>query len=99
MEEKKIKPDYYSHGCSLECIDAMVLAYGAQTAYCFCLGSMFKYLWRYEQKNGIEDVLKAQTYLEMIRKLDEVYIICVDDDVLDAFDKEIEYLLKKEETK
>lgn len=99
MEEKKIKPDYYKNECSLECIDAMVLSYGAQAAYHFCLGSMFKYLWRFKQKNGIEDVFKAQEYLEMIRKLDEVYIIFLDDDVLDAYDKEIEYLLKKEESK
>lgn len=29
----------------------------------FCMGNAFKYIWRYADKNGVEDLKKAQWYL------------------------------------
>lgn len=29
----------------------------------FCIGNVWKYIWRYQQKNGLEDLQKAQWYL------------------------------------
>jgi len=40
----------------IECIDV------AEKAN-FCIGNVWKYTWRYQQKNGLEDLRKAQWYL------------------------------------
>lgn len=32
----------------------------------FCKGNIFKYVTRYQQKNGVEDLEKAQTYLNRL---------------------------------
>lgn len=34
----------------------------------FCMGNAFKYVWRHREKNGVEDLKKAQWYLQ--RQLD-----------------------------
>ena len=67
--EKKDKeevnhPKRYKGECSLECIEVMRLAYGLYSVKNFCLCNAFKYLWRYESKNGKEDVQKAKWYLD-----------------------------------
>lgn len=48
---------YRSHPSGIECID-VVEPMG------FCLGNVVKYVWRADQKNGIEDLRKALWYLE-----------------------------------
>ena len=54
-------PAHYRNG-DIECIDAIRAALG--DAYPdYCRGNVMKYLWRYKNKNGIEDLLKAQWYL------------------------------------
>ena len=65
-------PNHYTE-CSLECIDVMVIAFGVQQTYDFCKMNAFKYLWRYKNKNGNEDIAKAQNYLGMARNLKEQY--------------------------
>lgn len=32
----------------------------------FCIGNVIKYIWRYKNKNGVEDLRKARTYLTYI---------------------------------
>lgn len=32
----------------------------------FCIGNVIKYIWRYKEKNGVEDLRKAQNYLHYI---------------------------------
>jgi hypothetical protein len=63
-----INPNHYRQG-EIECIDAIKAAltykHGIEAA---CVGNIIKYLWRYESKNGIEDVKKAQWYLERLIK-------------------------------
>lgn len=67
-----INPTHYTRG-SVECIDAIEAATvdkrGIEAA---CTANIIKYLWRYEAKNGIEDVKKARWYLErLIAHLDK----------------------------
>ena len=56
-------PSHYNQG-GIECIDAMVAAYGKEAVSVFCLLNAFKYLWREEHKNGKEDLEKAIWYLK-----------------------------------
>lgn len=56
-------PSHYENSCSLECIEVMRLAFGKKAVYDFCLCNAFKYMWRYKNKNGIEDLNKADWYL------------------------------------
>lgn len=60
-------PEHYISG-SIECIDAMVSAFGVETVADFCLCNTFKYLWRHRKKNGIEDIQKASWYLSKYEK-------------------------------
>lgn len=57
-------PAHYEGNTSLECIDVMEIAFGADAVGNFCLCNAFKYLWRYKHKGGEEDVKKAKWYLE-----------------------------------
>lgn len=59
-------PKHYSGTCSLECIDIMKIILGEEAVKHFCLGNAFKYLWRYKNKNGEEDLKKAEWYLKYV---------------------------------
>ena len=67
-------PKHYTNG-KIDCIDAMISAYGITAVMDFCKCNAFKYQWRFEQKNGIEDLHKAawynQKYEELRFKRDE----------------------------
>lgn len=54
-------PQHYASG-GIECIDAMIAAYGKEAVMHFCQCNAFKYQWRFDKKNGIEDLKKAQWY-------------------------------------
>jgi hypothetical protein len=34
----------------------------------YCVGNIIKYVWRYDTKNGLEDLYKARWYLEKLIK-------------------------------
>ena len=55
-------PDRYVCG-KFECIDVMLDVFGADAVKHFCILNAFKYIWRAEKKNGIEDIKKAVWYL------------------------------------
>lgn len=55
-------PAHYTQG-GIECIDAMKAAFGADELAVYCKIAAFKYIWRCEHKNGLEDVKKAVWYL------------------------------------
>ena len=61
-------PDHYNQG-GIECIDAMVSAYGKEAVENFCLINAFKYVWRNRDKNGFEDIDKAIWYLNKVKEL------------------------------
>ena len=63
-------PIHYNAG-NIECIDAMLSAYGKEVVSNFCLGNIFKYIWRFKSKNGIEDLNKAKWYLDKIIELNQ----------------------------
>lgn len=62
MSDKVNKPSHYNQG-GVECIDAIKASLGPQGFRNYCKGNVMKYLWRYEHKNGLEDLAKAQVYL------------------------------------
>mgnify|MGYP001752229033 FL=1 len=63
-------PAHYTSG-SIECIDAMVETQGVEAVKNFCICNAFKYLWRHDKKNGVEDVKKAAWYLNKFIELEE----------------------------
>ena len=69
IEDKKIdniNPKHYKKG-KVECIDAMESAtVGKSGLEAVCVSQVIKYLWRYEGKNGLEDVKKAEYYFKRL---------------------------------
>ena len=65
-------PSHYTQG-GIECIDCIKSAtVGKVGIEAFCVGNAIKYLFRYEEKNGIEDVKKARWYIDrLIKELEE----------------------------
>lgn len=61
-------PKHYAEG-GIECIDAMEAAYGTEAVMHFCQCNAFKYQWRFDKKNGEEDIKKAQWYQDRYLKL------------------------------
>ena len=62
-------PEHYAEGCSLECIDVMELVFGREKLASYCIINAFKYMWRWKNKNGKEDLQKAKWYLDRATKL------------------------------
>ena len=56
-------PHYNQYG--IECIDA-IQAYNGKGFTAYLQGNILKYIWRYNYKNGIEDLKKAQWYLDKL---------------------------------
>lgn len=74
LKEQDNKPDmvnhpqHYTQG-GIECIDALKAAtVGKHGIEAVCVANIIKYLWRYEEKNGVEDVRKARWYLDRLLK-------------------------------
>lgn len=61
-----INPNHYKAG-KIECIDAIESAVINKPGNeAVCVANVIKYLFRYESKNGIEDVYKSQWYLNRL---------------------------------
>lgn len=59
-------PSHYNQG-KVECIDAIEAATVGKTGIeAVCVSNIIKYLFRYETKNGLTDVHKAQWYLQKL---------------------------------
>lgn len=65
-----INPNHYKSG-NMECIDALAETLGSEGIKAFCKGNVIKYLWRYEKKNGVEDLRKAQWYLNKLIEMNK----------------------------
>lgn len=59
-----INPDHYLKECSLECIESMELIFGEKAVLDFCICNAWKYIWRWKNKNGKEDLCKAHWYID-----------------------------------
>lgn len=57
-----IKPDHYKSGA----FD--VIAFCQMNDIDFCCGNVIKYVVRHKEKNGLEDLEKAQEYLNRMKK-------------------------------
>lgn len=55
-------PSHYTQG-GIECIEAIKASLGADGFCDYCKGNVIKYLWRWRDKGGVEDIQKAQVYL------------------------------------
>jgi hypothetical protein len=56
------RPPHYTSG-GVQCIEALESAMSAEQFEGFLRGNALKYLWRYPQKGGLQDLQKAQWYL------------------------------------
>jgi hypothetical protein len=57
-------PPHYNQ-TGIECVEAIAAATDDGFEY-YLQGNILKYLWRYRYKNGIEDLKKAQWYLNKL---------------------------------
>ena len=65
-------PSHYASG-KFECIDAIEdVTSNLIGIQAVCTANVMKYIWRWSKKNGVEDLKKAQWYLnKIIDKLEE----------------------------
>lgn len=64
MSEQVNHPSHYQ-GKGIECIDAMLSAFGPIEVASFCKINAFKYIWRSMNKGKpLEDIKKARWYLD-----------------------------------
>ena len=61
---------------NLECFEAMVSMLTIDEVRGYLRGNSFKYRWRYNTKNGIEDLKKAQWYEDKLLILEETLEHC-----------------------
>lgn len=62
-------PSHYETG-RFECIDVMIETQGVEAVKDFCLCNAFKYLYRHNGKNGVEDIKKAKWYIDKYLELE-----------------------------
>lgn len=55
-------PIHYCKPGRKECIDEMLELFGMEATRHFCLLNRYKYLYRFDMKNGSEDLKKAAWY-------------------------------------
>lgn len=71
MKKDPINPSHYLQG-DIECIDAIQSAIvNLQGIEAFCTGNVIKYMWRWREKNGIEDLKKALWYIDELTRIIE----------------------------
>jgi hypothetical protein len=63
-------PDHYNFA-DIECIDAIRAATGEDGFESYLQGNIMKYLWRYNYKNGLQDLRKAEWYLKKLIEANE----------------------------
>ena len=55
-------PSHYTQG-GIECIKAIEASMTPEGFQDYCKGNVMKYIWRWRDKAGVEDLKKAQVYL------------------------------------
>lgn len=63
MADNVNHPSHYETG-KFECIDVMLETQGVEAVKNFCICNAFKYLYRHDNKNGLEDIKKARWYID-----------------------------------
>lgn len=69
----KINPSHYQRD-GMECIDAIKAAVqNLSGAEAYCTGSALKYLWRWKEKGGKDDLNKAKWFIQnMVDDIEEI---------------------------
>ena len=68
MTDNVNHPKHYTQGV-VECIDALAAAtINLKGLDAVCTANAIKYLWRWGQKNGVEDLKKARWYIDRLVK-------------------------------
>ena len=63
-------PSHYTQG-GIECIDALEAAtINLKGIEAVCTANAIKYLWRWKEKGGIEDLEKSKWYIDRLIKKD-----------------------------
>lgn len=57
-----VHPNHYCQG-GIECIKAIEASMTPSEFQGYCKGNVMKYIWRWQEKNGLEDLKKARVYL------------------------------------
>ena len=70
MHDPVNSPNHYQG--TIECIEAIEASMGPEAFKGFMKANVIKYIWRYERKNGAEDLRKAQWYLNRLIDMVEV---------------------------
>lgn len=70
MNDNVNHPKHYETG-RFECIEVMEEALGTEAVKGFCLCNAFKYIYRCRNKNGLEDIKKADWYLKKLIEIGE----------------------------
>jgi hypothetical protein len=52
----------------IECIECIKASMTYEEFKGYLRGNVFKYLWRYNRKNGLQDLEKSQWYLNRLHK-------------------------------
>ena len=62
----KVNPSHYRQG-KIECIEALEAAtINLKGLEAICTANAIKYMWRWKEKNGVEDLKKAMWYIEKL---------------------------------
>lgn len=68
-----INPTHYTQG-EIECIQAIRASMSIDQYRGFLKGNVMKYMWRYDRKNGVEDLKKAHWYLTELIRINETLL-------------------------
>ena len=67
IEDMVNSPPHYNQN-GIECIDAIKASMSSTAFKGYLKGNVMKYIWRYENKNKLEDLQKANVYLGWLIK-------------------------------
>ncbi len=70
LKESTLDPNYYQQN-GQDLIDHLSEIFNTDMFIGFMTGNIFKYLTRWQHKNGIEDLEKAQVYLNRLIKFEK----------------------------
>ena len=63
-------PQHYEIN-GMECIDVLLATQGKEAVKSFCICNAIKYLYRWKNKNGAEDIKKANWYINKFLELEK----------------------------
>ena len=99
MTDNVNKPEHYTQG-NVECIDAIESATTGLTGIvAVCVANIIKYVWRFGRKNGIEDLDKADYYLQKARTIIRNKETKVKSTAFEGLQEELELKQQQEEQK